>query len=132
MASGTGERPLPDPAQEKELLGLSGLRSMWFGVNANSTVYLKFPGNAQKYGVIFFDGAATTKRGMLQYGAGTNSAIHITQIVTPSQSGTSVAAGGNASNNPVWVKVTNGTNYLYGMVLAYNGPLPTVETTQPT
>lgn len=141
MATGTGERPLGTPAQEKQALGISGLetpnnsgsiRFMRFGFDANTTRYLSFPGNATKYGIVFFDGAASTKQGCVQYGAGTNSSMHIKQISAPTQSGTSVTAGGKSSNNPVWIKITNGANYMYGFIIAYDGPLPTITSTEPT
>lgn len=141
MASGTGERPLGSIAEEKaamELIGLSVQRAsdmklMTFGLDANTTYYLHFNDAGTKYGLLMLDGAVATKRGMYMYGAGTSSSMHLSAVLASSQSGTTVTASpsGKAGKSN-YVKVVNGANYAFCMIIAYVGVLPTVTTTEPT
>lgn len=119
MASGTIARPLPDPAEEKVLLGLSDVVTQAFTIPASSTGTLKFV-TELKDGLLVLSAGDTGKRGLYIYGSTSTGGIALTSILTPTQSGLSVAASGNN------IVITNGTLALFALVLAFKGNLPTL------
>lgn len=126
MASGTGERPLGTPEQEKALLELSNLKSKFaWGEGSNWTRKLTFSGNVVKAGLIFIwgtGGSSIDKDGIYYYASTTSSNFHLRTIKATTQSGTSVSA-----TSAGVVTIVNGQ---YGMgisVLAVTGDLPSIE-----
>lgn len=120
MASGTFERPLPDPAEEKALLGLSDLKSKCYQIAANTTGTLRFTTEI-KDGLLVLSAGDTGKRGLYIYGSTSTGGIALTTILAPTQSGLSVAASGNN------IVITNGTLALFALVMAFKGGLPTLN-----
>lgn len=120
MASGTIARPLPDPAEEKVLLGLSDLLSQAYTIPASTTGTLRFATEI-KDGLLVLSAGDTGKRGLYIYGSTSSGGIALTTILAPTQSGLSVAASGNN------ITVTNGTLALFALVMAFKGGLPTLN-----
>lgn len=121
MASGTGARPLPEPEEERELLGLGNLRSMTVEVTANTTKTFSFSTGEAKDGIVILSAANAEKRGLAIYGANSGSGnIALAAILSPSQSGLSIAASGRA------FVVTNPSQSVFVCVMAFQGELPTV------
>lgn len=120
MASGSFERPLPDPAEEKVLLGLSDLKSKCYQIAANTTGTLGFVAEL-KDGLLVLSAGDTGKRGLYIYGSTSTGAIELTTILAPTQSGLTVTASGNN------IAITNGTFALFVLVLAFKGGLPTLN-----
>ena len=120
MASGTFERPLPDPAEEKELLGLSDLQSKSYQISANTTGTLRFT-TELKDGLLVLSAGDAGKRGLYIYGSTSTGGIALTSILTPTQSGLTVSASGNN------IVINNGTLALFALVLAFKGGLPTLS-----
>lgn len=121
MASGTFPRPLPDPAEEKALLGLSGAETASYQLPAGTTRHLAFATEI-KDGVLIVSAGLATKRGMYIFGSTSSGAISITPILTPTQSGMSITSSGNN------IVITNGTSDLFVLVIQYRGALPAVVT----
>lgn len=119
MASGTFERPLPDPAEEKVLLGLSDLLSQAYTIPAGTTGTLRFI-TELKDGVLILSAGDTGKRGLYIYGSTSTGGIALTTILAPTQSGLTVTASGNN------IAITNGSLALFALVLAFKGGLPTL------
>lgn len=124
MASGTFQRPLPDPTDEKTLLGLSGITTMKYAQSASTTRYATFKTEI-KSGILILSAGGTTKHGLYIFGSTSSGAIGITTIHAPSQSGMSVTASGQT------ITVSNGSSALYWLILMWNGDLPTISTTAP-
>ena len=125
MASGTGARPLPERADERELLGISGIRALSIQVDANKTATFTFSNGDPKDGLLVMSAGATTltKRGLYIYGCTTTGPIATTAILAPTQSGMSVTDSGRT------FKIVNGSSALFVCVLAFQGSLPTVTVT---
>ena len=121
MASGTISRPLPDPAEEKVLLGLSGASTASFQLPASTTRHLAFATEI-KDGLLVVSAGLATKRGMYIFGSTSTGAISLTPILAPTQSGLSITASGNN------IVVTNGTSDLFVLVIQYRGTMPSVIT----
>lgn len=120
MASGTGTRSLPDPADERSLLGLDGTLSLKTLIPASKTATFAFPSSGPQDGILAFAAGSSAKRGMYIYGCTTAGSIVITTILAPTQSGLSVSGSGR---NLVLV---NGTADLYACIISFQGSLPTV------
>lgn len=119
MASGTFERPLPDPAEEKALLGLSDLKSKSYQIAANTTGTLGFL-TELKDGLLVLSAGDAGKRGMYIYGSTSVSGILLTTILAPTQSGLTVTASGNN------ITIVNKAFALFVLVLPFQGNLPTL------
>lgn len=119
MASGTFERPLPDPAEEKALLGLNDLQSKSYQIAANTTGTLRFT-TELKDGLLVLSAGDAGKRGLYIYGSTSTGGIALTSILTPTQSGLTVSASGNN------IVINNGTFAVFALVLAFKGSLPTL------
>lgn len=119
MANGTIARPLPDPAEEKVLLGLSDVMTQAYTIPASTTGTLKFV-TELKDGLLILSAGDTGKRGMYLYGSTSTGGIALTTILAPTQSGLSVTASGNN------IAITNGTLALFALVLAFKGGLPSL------
>ena len=125
MASGTFERPLPDPADEGALLGLGGISgSMKFAFNANLTRYLVFP-SGQKQGLLIIGstGSFAGKWGVYMFFSSETGSISLQEVKAPTQTGLSVTG---TSNTVVTIVNPGGT--LYGGVICIRGGSPTLET----
>ncbi len=120
MASGTFERPLPDPAEEKALLGLNDIRSKCYQIPANTTGTLTFA-TELKDGILVLSAGDAGKRGMYIYGSTSVSGILLTTILAPTQSGLTVTASGNN------IVIVNKTFALFVLVLPFQGGLPTLN-----
>ena len=120
MASGTFDRPLPDPADERALLGLSGLKAKTTEVSANQTATFAFPSSGTQDGLVILSAGNVGKRAMYIYGATTTGNVNLTEINAPTQSGLSVSASGRS------IVVTNPSQAVFVCVLAFQGSLPTV------
>ena len=131
MASGTFARPLPDPAEEKALLGLTqSFSAVRFSMEANTTVYISLPtpsGNVFRQGLVLIGGSAATKSGIYIYNGTNTTNLHVDTVLAASYSGVSVTKGGNT-----YLKVTNGTTALIGTIICGWGDRPVVTSTQPT
>jgi hypothetical protein len=126
MASGTFERPLPDPAEEKALLGLSGLKCLSFDQDGNTTRYFSFAAEPKDGLLILSAGAAQAgKRGMYIFGSTSSGAISLTPILAPAQSAVEATAAGNT------IRIANGSSHVYVLILQYVGRLPSVTAVQP-
>lgn len=119
MASGTFARPLPDPAVEKVLLGLSDLLSQAYTIPASTTGTLRFI-TELKDGILVLSAGDTGKRGMYIYGSTSTGGIALTTILAPTQSGLTVSASGNN------ILIANGSLALFALVMAFKGGLPTL------
>ncbi len=119
MASGTIARPLPDPAEEKVLLGLSDVVTQAYTIPASSTGTLRFI-TELKDGLLVLSAGDTGKRGLYIYGSTSTGGIALTSILTPTQSGLTISASGNN------IVINNGTLALFALVLAFKGGLPTL------
>lgn len=119
MASGSFERSLPDPAEEKELLGLSDLKSKSYQIPANTTGTLGFV-TELKDGILVLSAGDAGKRGMYIYGSTSVSGILLTTILAPTQSGLTVTASGNN------ITIVNKAFALFVLVLPFQGNLPTL------
>ena len=119
MASGSFERPLPDPAEEKDLLGLSEIRSKCYQIPANTTGTLAFASEL-KDGILVLSAGDAGKRGMYIYGSTTTGPIVLTTIIAPTQSGLTVTASG--SN----IVIVNKTYALFVLAMPFQGGLPTL------
>lgn len=131
MASGTGERPLPDIVQEKNLLGFAqSFNVVRFSMEANTTIYIVLPapsGSAFRQGLVIIGGSAATKSGIYFYNGTNTTNLHVDTVLAASYSGVSVTKGGNT-----YLKVTNGTTALIGTIISGWGEKPTISSTQPT
>lgn len=121
MASGTFERPLPDLADEKALLELSGIKAMQYTQSASTTRNLVFPSES-KSGLLILASGNSLKHGLYIFGETTSGDIRLTAIVAPTQSGLSVSASSHT------ITIVNGSAGLYVTVLAFLGALPSVVT----
>lgn len=121
MASGTFERPLPNPAGERSLLSLGEFKSATYEIPASSTRNLTFA-KELKNGMLVMGAGATTKRGMFIYGSTTTGSITVTTVLAPTQSGLTVSASGND------IVITNGSNALFVCVMPFKGGLPSLTT----
>lgn len=119
MASGTFERPLPDPAEEKTLLGLNDLKSRSYQIPANTTGTLRFA-TELKDGLLVVSAGDAGKRGLYIYGSTTAGGIVLTAILAPTQSGLTVTASGNN------ITIVNKAFALFVLVLSFQGNLPTL------
>lgn len=131
MASGTGERPLPDIIQEKNLLGLTqSFNVIRFSMEANTTMYISLPtpsGNVFRQGLVIIGGSAATKSGIYIYNGTNATNLHVDTVLAASYSGVSVTKGGNT-----YLKVTNGTTALVVTVICGWGDKPVATSTQPS
>ena len=131
MASGTGERPLPDVMQEKNLLGITqSFYVLRFSMEANTTIYISLPvqsSNAFRQGLVIIGGAAATKSGVYAYNGTNNTNLHVDTVLAASYSGVSVTKGGNT-----YLKITNGATALIGTIISGWGDRPVITSTQPT
>lgn len=131
MASGTGERPLPDIIQEKNLLGLTqSFNVIRFSMEANTTMYISLPtqsGNAFRQGLVIIGGLTATKSGIYIYNGTNTTNLHVDTVLAASYSGVSVTKGGNT-----YLKVTNGTTVLVVTVICGWGDKPVATSTQPS
>lgn len=119
MASGTGERPLGTPEQEKALLGLSDIKSKSYQILANTTGVLGFVTEI-KDGLLVLSAGSPEKRGMYIYGSASSGGIELTTVLAPTQSGLTVSASGNN------ITIVNKANVLFVLVLPFQGGLPTL------
>lgn len=124
MASGIFQRPLPDPTDEKTLLGLNAITTMKYTQSASTTRYATFKTEV-KSGILVLSAGGATKHGLYIFGSTSAGAIGITAIHAPSQSGMNVNASGQT------ITVSNGSTNLYWLILMWNGDLPTISTTAP-
>ena len=122
MASGTFARPLPDPAEEKALLGLSGINTLSYDQDANTTRYIKFPTKPIDGMLILSAGAGSgldAKRGVYVFGSTTTGNVTLTSVL---QSSLTITGGSN------YIAITNGTSHVYWAVISIMGGQPSVET----
>lgn len=119
MANGTFERPLPDPAEEKVLLGLSDLKSKSYQIPANTTGTLGFA-TELKDGLLVVSAGDAGKRGMYIYGSTSTGGIVLTTILAPTQTGLTITASGNN------IVIVNKTFALFVLVMPFQGSLPTL------
>lgn len=128
MASGTGERPLGTPAQEKALLSLSGWNVVTHEISTGSA-YIHIPRNssAMRTGLIIFVGGYAGSSGVYAYGRRTPSTagIVIDAIKAPTRSGVSLTVSGD------YVKLTTDV-YQVIRVIHFSGGAPTCSNTAPT
>lgn len=120
MASGTFARPLPDPAEEKVLLGLGDLLSQAYTIPASTTGTLRFI-TELKDGLLVLSAGDTGKRGLYIYGSTSTGGIALTTILAPTQTGLTVTASGNN------IVINNGTLALFALVMAFKGGLPALS-----
>lgn len=119
MASGAFERPLPDPADEKMLLGLSNLLSKAYMIPANTTGTFGFATEV-KDGLLVLSAGDTGKRGLYIYGSTSTGGIGLTTILAPTQTGLTITASGNN------IVIVNKTFALFVLVMPFQGSLPTL------
>lgn len=125
MASGIGDRPLPNLSDERTLLNLGQLKCMsqWITGDGWSRV-ITFSNTLVQSGLLFLWGAAGTgvdKEGIYYFAKSTSSNFHMRTIRAPSQSGLSVTANSNGT-----ITVVNG---IYGLglgIVVIHGDLPTI------
>lgn len=121
MASGTFDRPLPDPAEEKVLLGLSGINTLGYDQDANTTRYIKFPTKPIDGMLILSAGAGSgldAKRGVYVFGSTSTGNVTLTSVL---QSSLTITGGSN------YIAIANGTSHVYWAVISFMGGQPTVE-----
>lgn len=130
MASGTFERPLPDPEIERSLLGLGGFGGvMRFEVPNNSTRYLVFA-SGYKAGLLAtggYGGSHDDKSGLYTLDSGSSAIISLPPIKAVTRTGLTITP----LNNTV-IQIVNPSGYLWGVLLMSFGTTPTLETTNPT
>ena len=133
MASGVGERPLPDPASEKSLLGLGGFTwTLRCEVPNNSTRYLVFP-SWYKGGLLAvggYGGSHDDKAGLYILDSGTSGA-NASLSLPPVKAATRTGLAITPLNNTV-IEIVNPGGYLWGGVMMFYGDKPTLQTTNPT
>lgn len=131
MANGIGERPLPDIADEKNLLGLfPSFNAVHFDMAANATMYISLPvpsNNAFRQGLVIIGGSAATKSGIYFYNGTNATNLHVDTVLAANYTGVSVTRGGNT-----YLKITNGTTALLVTIICGWGNKPVVTSTQPT
>ena len=124
MASGTFDRPLPDPVEEKMLLNLGGINVVTTEVSTNGTGYINIPRNssALRTGIIILACGVANGSGMYIYGRGTQSSasIQLTAIKAPTLSGVSVSVVGNDV-------VIETPTYQVVRIIYFTGGAPTVS-----
>lgn len=133
MASGTFERPLPDPSSEKSLLGLGGLSLSNYSLAANQTRYLVFKDQI-KFGYLAtfgYNANAGTKSGLYQLccTSSGNDPITLTAVKAVSYSGLAITP---ISSKVVQITNPSGSGYLWVSVMLCYGDAPTLQSTLPT
>ena len=130
MASGIGDRPLPDPSSEKSLLVLGGVNGiMRFEVPNNSTCYLVFS-SGYKGGLLVtggYGGSNDDKAGLYTVTSAASAIISLPPVKAATRTGLSITP----LNNTV-IEIVNPGGYLWGAVLMFYGGVPTLSTTNPT
>ena len=128
MATGTGERPLGTPAQEKSLLGLSTTNTFTFSIAGNTTRYLVFPATGASNGLLFFSGYDTVKHGLYICGRASSGDMKYTAVhaINSTSSGAIITFANHH------IKIENKTSYLYGTYITSQGEAPTLSSTAPT
>jgi len=121
MATGTGERPLGTPAQEKELLGLSGFVGAQYSWAASETKKLVFQ-SGRNIGVLILNSNLDSKRALYLFGSSSSGAFGASIIKAPTQSGLTVTFGTDE------ITITNGSSVLNVMVIIMNrNVVPTIS-----
>lgn len=127
MASGTGERPLGTPAEEKLLLSLGGWNIVTHEVSSGSG-YIYIPRNpsALRTGLIIFTCGYANGSGIYTYSRRTQSSgtIEIGAVKAPTRSGVSITVSGD------YVVLTTDT-YQVVRVVYFTGGAPTCSNTAP-
>ena len=125
MASGTGERPLGTPAQEKALLSLRGWNVITYEI-ASGSAYIHLPRNpnAMRTGLIIFVGGYAGSSGVYAYGrrSGASNPIIIDAIKVPTRSSVSMYVSGDD------VVLTTDV-YQVVRIVYFSGGEPTVSNT---
>ena len=129
MASGIGDRPLPDPSSEKSLLGLGGLSGvMRAEIAPNVTRYLVFP-SQHKDGVLITStngSSASEKVGLYVFGSSGSNTIAMTAIKAVTRTGLSITPLSNTV-----IEIVNPSGYMWLMVQMFYGDKPTLQSTNP-
>lgn len=120
MASGTFERPLPNPADERSLLGLGEIRSLTIEMTANTSKTLTF-NNLPRDGLIILSAGDASKRGLYIYGATTTGNVGLTAVHAPTQSGLSITTSGRS------ITIANPTLSLFVCLITTQNGLPSVS-----
>lgn len=130
MASGTFERPLPDPADEKALLGLDGFSGvMRAEIAPNVTRYLVFQ-SQHKDGLLITStngDSASEKVGLYVFGSSASNTIAMTAIKAVTRTGLSITPLSNTV-----IQIVNPSGYMWLMVQMFYGDKPTLQSTLPT
>lgn len=128
MASGTGERPLGTPTEEKRLLSLYGWNVTNYEFSSGSA-YIHIPRNpnAMRTGLIIFVGGYAGSSGVYAYGrrTGATNPIIIDAIKAPTRSDVSISVSGND------VVLTSAV-YQVVKIVYFSGGAPTVSNTPST
>lgn len=130
MASGSGERPLGTPVQEKSLLGIDGVNGIKrFEVPNSTTRYLVFS-SGYKAGLLTVGGYGSSydnKAGLYVIDSGSTAALRLVTVKAPTQSGLTITPIDNTV-----IQITNPSGYLWVGVMTFYGTALSLETTQPT
>ena len=130
MASGVGERPLPNPSSERSLLGLGGFAGvMKFEVPNNSTRYLVFS-SGYKAGLLVtggYGGSYDDKAGLYTVTSAASAIISLPAIKAATKTGLTITPLSNTV-----IEIVNPGGYLWGGVMMFYGDKPTSQTTNPT
>lgn len=118
MASGTGTRPLPERADERELLLLGELRSLTVEIAANTTKTFTFS-NLPKGGLLVLTAGDVSKRGLYIYGMTTTGNVSLTTIHDKTQANLNISLSGRS------ITIANPTLALFVCFIATEGNLPT-------
>lgn len=122
MASGTFQRPLPDPADEKKLLDFGGTYVVTERqVAASGIRYINFPtSDYYRQGFVIIGGGNSGKTGLYIFNGTNNNNFHVESITTPSTGSVE-----RDTNNRL--KVTNGASGVLNItVIATFGGKPTI------
>lgn len=127
MASGTFQRPLPDPADEKKLLDIGGTYIVTERqVPGGGTRYINFPtSDYYRQGFVIIGGGLAAKTGLYIFNGTNSSNLHVEAILSPTSGYGSVAI--DTTNR---LKVTNPLSTVQNItVISTFGGKPTITST---
>lgn len=125
MATGVFDRPLPDPTDEKSLLGLNNTYVITERQVAGGGVrYINFPtSDYYRQGFVIIGGGSSAKTGLYIFNGTNSSNFHVEAITAPS-------AGGVERDTNNRLKVTNGPSAVLNItVISTFGDKPTITST---
>ena len=127
MASGTFQRPLPDPEDEKKLLDIGGTYVVTERqVPGGGTRYINFPtSDYYRQGFVIIGGGRSEKTGLYIFNGTNSSNFHVKAVLSPSSGYGSVAID---TNNRLKVENPQSTVQNITVISTFGGK-PTITST---